>query len=215
MPSRAPPGDIPIRRGGALLPDVQRHLLACRYCRDAAEQLALCAGDVGVLLTDAVLGWGARRYLESRPGRGADKTAPGAPTGRVDRRAEGGRHRLLPGTIPLIHRFTSSRKHSKPLLSGLGLVSATVLSAVLVPSLWSDDGRHPGSAASVGPAAGARALPPPRTSTTCATTSRCRASCCLAGPKAWRSFPRLRCVRTAKAVHSDAGTRPIPLSNRP
>ncbi|MFE9396475.1 RICIN domain-containing protein [Streptomyces flavidovirens] len=154
--------DIPIRRGGALLPDVQQHLLACRYCRDAAEQLALCAGDVGVLLTDAVLGWGARRYLESRPGRGTDKTAPGASTGRVDRRAEGGRHRLLPGTIPLIHRFAPPRKYSKPLLSGLGLVSATVLSAVLVTSLWSDDGRHPGSAASVGPAGSHLDSPSPR-----------------------------------------------------
>ncbi|WP_244282953.1 RICIN domain-containing protein [Streptomyces flavidovirens] len=154
--------DIPIRRGGALLPDVQQHLLACRYCRDAAEQLALCAGDVGVLLTDAVLGWGARRYLESRPGRGGDKSPSGTSTGRVDRRAEGGRHRLLAGAIPPVHRFAPSRKHSKPLLSGLGLVSATVLSAVLVTSLWSDDGRHPGSAASVGAAGGHLDSPSPR-----------------------------------------------------
>ena len=32
--------DVPMRRGGALLPDVQRHLMACRYCRHAAEQLS-------------------------------------------------------------------------------------------------------------------------------------------------------------------------------
>ncbi|MEU3512970.1 hydrolase, partial [Streptomyces longwoodensis] len=31
--------DVPLRRGAQLLPDVRRHLDACRYCRAAAEQL--------------------------------------------------------------------------------------------------------------------------------------------------------------------------------
>ncbi|CAM5338495.1 hypothetical protein SALBM311S_08115 [Streptomyces alboniger] len=61
--------DVPIRRGGGLLPDVQRHLAACRYCRHAAEQLSHFDGGLEVLLAETVLGWGARRYLDSRPGR--------------------------------------------------------------------------------------------------------------------------------------------------
>jgi hypothetical protein len=52
-----------------LLPDVQQHLLECRYCRFAAEQLSHFEGGLDTLLAEAVLGWGARRYLESRPGR--------------------------------------------------------------------------------------------------------------------------------------------------
>ncbi|MGX1885863.1 ricin-type beta-trefoil lectin domain protein [Streptomyces sp. NPDC055287] len=167
--------DIPIRRGGALLPDVRQHLLECRYCRHAAEQLSLCEGDVGVLLTEAVLGWGARRYLDSRPGRGASGTTPGGFAGRGGRRAEGGRHRLLPRAASSAQRFTPPRKPSKPVLTGLGLVSAAVLSAVLATSLWSDDGPDPVPAASAG-AAGSRqgspgagspmpsAVPPPATS---------------------------------------------------
>ncbi|MYQ45334.1 hydrolase, partial [Streptomyces sp. SID4985] len=61
--------DVPIRRGGDLLPDVRRHLAACTYCRHAAEQLGQIDTAPGALLAEAVLGWGARRYLDSRPGR--------------------------------------------------------------------------------------------------------------------------------------------------
>ncbi|MGW3667977.1 RICIN domain-containing protein [Streptomyces sp. NPDC005141] len=61
--------DVPIRRGGALLPDVQQHLAVCSYCRHAAEQLSHFEGELGVLIAESVLGWGARRYLDSRPGR--------------------------------------------------------------------------------------------------------------------------------------------------
>ncbi|MDV9173597.1 hydrolase, partial [Streptomyces sp. W16] len=66
--------DVPIRRGGTLLPDVQQHLDQCRYCRFAAEQLSYFEGGLGVLLAEAVLGWGARPYLASRPGRGRTDT---------------------------------------------------------------------------------------------------------------------------------------------
>lgn len=71
--------DVPIRRGGALLPDVQQHLLVCRFCRYAAEQLSHFEsglGGLGGLLAEAVLGWGARRYLDSRPGRGHSAARP-------------------------------------------------------------------------------------------------------------------------------------------
>ncbi|MYW20104.1 hydrolase, partial [Streptomyces sp. SID2955] len=78
--------DVPIRRGGALLPDVQEHLAGCAYCRHAAEQLGRAEAASGVLLAEAVLGRGARRYLESRPGR---RPAPARTRGGA--RRSGGR----------------------------------------------------------------------------------------------------------------------------
>ncbi|MFE0388247.1 hydrolase, partial [Streptomyces bungoensis] len=42
--------DVPIRRGGALLPDVRQHLAGCSYCRHAAEQLSRIEAGLGVLL---------------------------------------------------------------------------------------------------------------------------------------------------------------------
>ncbi|MGW7607321.1 hydrolase, partial [Streptomyces sp. NPDC054766] len=62
--------DVPIRRGGALLPDVQQHLAECSYCRYAAAQLGHFEGELGVLIVESVLGWGARRYFDSRRSRG-------------------------------------------------------------------------------------------------------------------------------------------------
>ncbi|WP_138903687.1 RICIN domain-containing protein, partial [Streptomyces albidochromogenes] len=151
--------DIPIRRGGSLLPDVREHVLECRYCRHAAEQLALCVTDLGVLLSEAVLGWGARRYLASRPGRGGQSARPGHAPGPGGRRPEGGRHRLLSRPDSPDARRTPSRLPSMSVIAGAGLASAAVLSAVLVTTLASDDGRGAGPAASPG-ATGGRANPP-------------------------------------------------------
>ncbi|MFM9441582.1 RICIN domain-containing protein [Streptomyces acidiscabies] len=114
--------EVPPRRGGELLPDVRRHLDACRYCRAAAEQLAQGAGWVGLMLAEAVLGWGARRYHDSRPDRGREEPVRvrgavkrGAGRKLLDRipspsrREEAGRGRVfgtwgaaevLPGDIP-------------------------------------------------------------------------------------------------------------------
>ncbi|GHA96303.1 RICIN domain-containing protein [Streptomyces chryseus] len=159
--------DIPIRRGGALLPDVREHVLECRYCRHAAEQLALCTTGLGVLLSEAVLGWGARRYLESRPGRGTRGARPGLVPGQAGRRPEGGRHRLLSRTNAPDVRRTPSRMPSMSVIAGAGLASAAVLSAVLVTTLSSDEGRGAGPAASpgaTGSQASPPAVPPPATS---------------------------------------------------
>nr|WP_241266483.1 RICIN domain-containing protein [Streptomyces scabichelini] len=51
--------------------DLQRHMDQCGYCRYAADQLDQSGGRLPVLLAEAVLGWGARTYLDSRPGRRA------------------------------------------------------------------------------------------------------------------------------------------------
>ncbi|MEV6940642.1 ricin-type beta-trefoil lectin domain protein [Streptomyces sp. NPDC051172] len=116
--------DVPIRRGGALLPDVQQHLMECRYCRHAAEQLSHFEDGLEVLLAETVLGWGARRYLDSRPGRGGDLAfTPGRGSARP-----GGRHRP-----------DSPHRHTKAVVVGVGLTTLVLLATVLVSKGWSDD----------------------------------------------------------------------------
>ncbi|MGW0138569.1 RICIN domain-containing protein [Streptomyces calvus] len=139
--------DVPIRRGGALLPDVRRHLAECRHCRHAAEQLGHFESGLDTLIAEAVLGWGARRYLDSRPGR----TAGGPRAGRAARRRRGGdgrhgsgRNRLL-SRIPVPDRLTGLRmpdpvRSTRTLLTGLGAVSAGVLMSVLIAGSSSPDG---------------------------------------------------------------------------
>ncbi|MFE2690939.1 RICIN domain-containing protein [Streptomyces mirabilis] len=169
--------DVPIRRGGALLPDVRQHLGECRHCRHAAEQLGYFEGGLGILLAEAVLGWGARRYLDARPGRvrqavrpeegsafGGGRAGAGGGVGRGGRVGTGGRlgtggrpgsagrHRLL-GQIPAPGRLAQiAQKHSKVLLTGAGTASAVLLVTVLTISLWShgDGGADPTASTGVG-----------------------------------------------------------------
>ncbi|MFJ9349149.1 ricin-type beta-trefoil lectin domain protein [Streptomyces sp. NPDC101237] len=123
--------DVPLRRGGALLPDVRQHLTVCRFCRHAAEQLSHFDGGLEVLLAEAVLGWGARRYLDARPGRGT--AGPWQPrTGPASAAPPGGRHRTA-----------SEGGRRKALLAGAGLVSLVLLATVLVAKSWSDDNGVP------------------------------------------------------------------------
>lgn len=82
---------VPIRRDGAFLPDVRRHLGECRHCRYAAEQLSHFEGGLGILLAEAVLGWGARRYLDARPGRTQQAVRPQDDSGFGAGPADGGR----------------------------------------------------------------------------------------------------------------------------
>ncbi|GDY81056.1 hydrolase [Streptomyces avermitilis] len=131
--------DVPIRRGGALLPDVQRHLLGCRFCRNAAEQLSHFEGALGGLLAEAVLGWGARRYLESRPGRTPYGGRARGVSGSGGRPGSGGRHRLL-AQIPAPGRRTPvGERGARAVLTGVGIASAAVLATFLVTGLWSND----------------------------------------------------------------------------
>ncbi|MER7575354.1 ricin-type beta-trefoil lectin domain protein [Streptomyces sp. NPDC126514] len=150
--------DVPIRRGGALLPDVQQHLAQCRYCRSAAEQLSHFEGPLGLLLAESVLGWGARRYLDSRPGR----TRP-SPRPRGSARHGGGRRRLLSRVPPPLRGVTQGPRPSRALLTGVGIASAGLLASVLATSVWSDDdGSAPPASATDG---GTGAQPPPTVST--------------------------------------------------
>ncbi|MFJ1970319.1 ricin-type beta-trefoil lectin domain protein [Streptomyces sp. NPDC087903] len=123
--------DVPIRRGGALLPDVQKHLTQCRFCRHAAEQLSHFEDALDVLLAETVLGWGARRYLDSRPGRGGG-LPPSAEPGARPR--AGGRHRPPTGSLAV------PRRPSKAVVVGAGVTSLALLVTVLAARGWSDEG---------------------------------------------------------------------------
>lgn len=59
--------DVTFRRGGTTVdPDLQDHLSRCAHCDRTAGQLDQFNGYLGVALAEAVLGWGARDYVESR-----------------------------------------------------------------------------------------------------------------------------------------------------
>ncbi|MEU9733134.1 RICIN domain-containing protein [Streptomyces sp. NPDC048002] len=125
--------DVPIRRGGALLPEVRDHLSECRYCRFAAEQLSHFEGALDNLLAEAVLGWGARRYLDSRPNRAQQGTR-----GRGAAR-HGRRRRPLLKVPAQVRRVMDGPRPSRALLTGVGIASAGLLASVVVAGGWSDD----------------------------------------------------------------------------
>ncbi|MFF0014821.1 RICIN domain-containing protein [Streptomyces sp. NPDC005374] len=132
--------DVPIRRGGDLLPDVRKHLTECRYCRHAAEQLSHFEGGLEVLLAETVLGWGAHRYLDSRPARAEGRPMADPDGAAHPRPRPGGRHRPAPAGLP-----AQPRKQARAVLVGAGLTSLALLATVLVAKGWTDDGGVPGT----------------------------------------------------------------------
>ncbi|MFJ3305319.1 RICIN domain-containing protein [Streptomyces sp. NPDC086549] len=149
--------DVPIRRGGALLPDVQAHLAECPYCRHAAEQLGQIEAGPGMLLAEAVLGWGARRYVDSRPGRtGSAGTRTRSTSRRTGGRRRGAARNRLLARIPTPARRTPGEPwSSRTLLTGVGIAGAGLLATVLAVSALSDGGDGTDPVASTG-ASGAR-----------------------------------------------------------
>lgn len=155
--------DIPIRRGGTLLPDVHQHLAGCRHCRFAAEQLAHFKSGLGVLLAESVLGWGARGYLESRPPR-TPVPPPALPFARrPSSRHAGSRRRVLPRLAPPSGpRRPRPTRAPRALLAGAGLVSAGLVVTLVAAGMWSHDGdADPAASTGTGtaPAGGARSAP--------------------------------------------------------
>jgi hypothetical protein len=148
--------DVPIRRGGELLPDVLKHLDECRYCRAAAEQLGHFEGGLGVLLAEAVLGWGARRYHDSRPGRDKPQTVRLRGSARHRGGPRGGRGGNLLSRIPSPRRRASgATKSPRALFTGVGLASAGLLTTLLAAGMWTDDGGTDPAASTSGAAPGA------------------------------------------------------------
>ncbi|WP_405679217.1 RICIN domain-containing protein [Streptomyces sp. NBC_01511] len=132
--------DVSLRRGGALLPDIQEHLALCAHCGYAAEQFVHVQGRPAVLLAEALLGPHARGYLDSRPGRrGGTRGAGGPGGGRGGRHSLGGRPRVLPRVTVVGKRVLTTRGRPRTvLLGGLGLVTVGLL-AVTVSSLTTGD----------------------------------------------------------------------------
>ncbi|MCX3289998.1 ricin-type beta-trefoil lectin domain protein [Streptomyces sp. NEAU-H22] len=59
--------DVTYRRGGLDIdPDLRAHIEGCGHCSAAADQLDQFNHDLGVALSEAVLGWGGRDYAQSR-----------------------------------------------------------------------------------------------------------------------------------------------------
>jgi len=68
--------DVTYRRGGVDIdPDLGAHLARCRHCRHTADQLAQFNQGLGLALAEAVLGWGAWAYVQSRAARSEDSGA--------------------------------------------------------------------------------------------------------------------------------------------
>jgi hypothetical protein len=207
--------DVPIRRGGALLPDVQQHLLECRYCRSAAEQLSHFEGGLGGLLAEAVLGWGARRYLDSRPGRASYTARSGGGPGPGRRRpGGGGRHRMLSGIPSPGRRIGTWEPGPRALLTGVGIAAAAVLATLLVTGMWQgDDGADPvvstsasGGRTTLSPGSGTLAPPslsaPPGSAGVTTAPQQTRLRNVAAG----------LCLDIHGAVKAGAGTRLAPCS---
>ncbi|MFJ3307789.1 ricin-type beta-trefoil lectin domain protein [Streptomyces sp. NPDC086549] len=153
--------DVPKRRGGSLAPDVPRHLTVCRYCRQAAEQLSHFEGRLEILLAEAVLGWGARRYLDSRPGRGAVEERPPAPEAVHPEAVhlENARLEAVPPGAGGGHRTTAGSRRRKALAVGVGLASLALLATVLVARSWSDENGVPRPGVTWGAPGGSRVGP--------------------------------------------------------
>ncbi|MDF2265976.1 RICIN domain-containing protein [Streptomyces coacervatus] len=76
--------DVTYRRGGVDVdPDLGAHLARCRHCRHTADQLAQFNQGLGLALAEAVLGWGAQAYVQSRMAAFAEESGalpPEVPT---------------------------------------------------------------------------------------------------------------------------------------
>ncbi|MEU6669043.1 ricin-type beta-trefoil lectin domain protein [Streptomyces sp. NPDC046727] len=86
--------DVTFRRGGTDIdPDLRQHLAGCAHCGRTAGQLARFNDGLGLALAEAVLGWGARGYVESRAARAEEPAAPAPDAADI---AFGGQDAVVP-----------------------------------------------------------------------------------------------------------------------
>ncbi|MEU9451048.1 RICIN domain-containing protein [Streptomyces sp. NPDC048277] len=158
--------DVTFRRGGIDIDrDLQQHLNGCKHCRFTADQLHQFNGGLGIALAEAVLGWGARAYMETRAGLLAQSAEPeAASAGRPAGGFAGGEAFASaapePGKDLVVHPVASRRATQRAARRvrrrNLAVAVGTVSGLVVLPLvLWSvlGSGDDSGSAASAKPSA--------------------------------------------------------------
>ncbi|MCW2871899.1 RICIN domain-containing protein [Actinacidiphila oryziradicis] len=143
--------DVSVRRGGTSLdPDLRRHMARCDHCRYTAVQLDHSRGRLALFLAEAVIGWGARDYLGSRPARRAAQlgaipaTAPTSAAAAVlvpvpdasgrdvgPRHSVGGRPRVR-SRVPAGRQALGAVLDRRPVLAGLGIAGGGVLALTML-----------------------------------------------------------------------------------
>ena len=173
--------DVSLHRGDTRLdPDLRQHLARCEHCRLAADQLDHSTGRPAVLLAEAVLGWGARDYLDSRPGRRIPEPATAVdppPMPRTPPRGGGPRHsarkppwwKALPVALPVaLPAARPAARRRRPRLTGgrflfvaaaSGCVLVSVAVASVLPSGSGEDAAYERDAPSTTPGAGETTAP--------------------------------------------------------
>ncbi|WP_225825795.1 RICIN domain-containing protein [Streptomyces naphthomycinicus] len=151
--------DVTFRRGGTDVdPDLRQHLSGCAHCGRTAEQLTEFNGGLGLGLAEAVLGWGARGYLEARATPDEPSAEPAPPAATVvppagEAFAPAGP--AAPGAAPAPgSRRSAQRAARRARRRKLALAASCVSGLVVLPLvLWSAFG------AGGGPAPGAAGTP--------------------------------------------------------
>ncbi|MEU3488129.1 RICIN domain-containing protein [Streptomyces massasporeus] len=78
--------DVTYRRGGLDIdPDLRAHIEGCGHCSAAADQLDQFNHDLGVALSEGVLGWGGRDYAERRAHEAGESAGGGRHAGKPER----------------------------------------------------------------------------------------------------------------------------------
>ncbi|MFJ4647754.1 ricin-type beta-trefoil lectin domain protein [Streptomyces bobili] len=210
--------DVPLRRGGTLLPDVRDHLARCRHCRHAAEQLSHFDGGLDVLLAETVLGWGARRYLDSRPGHPTSAKAATAAATKTKKTATATAATAAvrptearPPGAPRRHRTTSEGllalpgHRSRTVLVGVGLTSLALLATVLVTRDWSHDNAVPAAGATWGAPVGGADATDTGTVPADATSANPSSAAASAANSAEVAHGRLRATAAGLCLDTDGG----------
>ncbi|MFJ8134580.1 ricin-type beta-trefoil lectin domain protein [Streptomyces sp. NPDC096013] len=139
--------DVTFRRGGAEVdPDLAMHLSVCKHCRYTADQLNQFNAGLGIALAEAVLGWGARAYLEVRAG--SRPLPPEVPDAATDLAVRPGPRR---GELRSAHKAARRVRRRN-----LAVAVLTVSGLVVLPLvLWSIGGSGGGKSGTESKSAGA------------------------------------------------------------
>ncbi|MGQ4431816.1 MULTISPECIES: ricin-type beta-trefoil lectin domain protein [unclassified Streptomyces] len=139
--------DVTFRRGGVEVdPDLAMHLSVCKHCRYTADQLNQFNAGLGIALAEAVLGWGARAYLEVRAG--SRPLPPEVPAASSEHAARPGPRR---GELRSAHKAARRVRRRN-----LAVAVLTVSGLVVLPLvLWSIGGSGGGKTGTESKSAGA------------------------------------------------------------